>query len=220
MQAHNLFYLKETAYVDALAFQEGLFNLAVKQKMAGEKTNDYLIFLQHTPVYTLGKSGNINNLKVDVNEIGAEYYKTSRGGDITYHGPGQLTGYPIFNLDNFQIGVRAYVETMERCIIECLRFFGIESGLLKGASGVWVSPTTENARKICAIGIKVSHGICMHGFALNINTDLKYFENIVPCGIEDKSVTSMEKELGKMIDFEAVAEQLHDCFNRYFPVKQ
>ncbi len=219
MHALNLFYLNKTSYSVALAFQESLFKTAIDQKLAGEKTEDYLIFLQHTPVYTLGKSGDIKNLKVNVEEIGAEYFETNRGGDITYHGPGQLTVYPIFNLDNFAIGVRKYVETLEQCVIACMKEFGIECGPIKGASGVWVEPNTDQARKICAVGIKVSHGICMHGLALNINTDLKYFDNIVPCGIEDKGVTSMEKELGEKLDFNKVAELLYENFNKYFPKK-
>lgn len=216
MPKFNLFYLNQTDYEDALAFQECLFNAQLERIQKGEDTKDYLIFLQHTPVYTLGKSGDESNLKVPIEETDAQFYKTNRGGDITYHGPGQLTGYPIFNLAHFGIGVREYVELMEQCVIDCIASYGLKGDRLEGASGVWLDVKGEKPRKICAIGIKVSRGVTMHGFAFNINTDLSYFENIIPCGIEDKGVTSLENELGKKMDFKAVEQKLLECFEKRF----
>lgn len=216
MPKFNLFSLNQTDYEDALAFQECLFNAQLERIQKEEDTKDYLIFLQHSPVYTLGKSGDESNLKVPIEETDAQFYKTNRGGDITYHGPGQLTGYPIFNLAHFGIGVREYVELMEQCVIDCIASYGLKGDRLEGASGVWLDVKGEKPRKICAIGIKVSRGITMHGFAFNINTDLSYFENIIPCGIDDKGVTSLENELGKKMDFKAVEKRLLECFSERF----
>ena len=182
----------------------------------GKPTTNILIFLQHTPVYTLGKSGDIKNLRIPIEDTDAEYYETNRGGDITYHGPGQLTGYPIFNMNEFDLGVREYVYRIEQCVIDCMASYGIKCNRIDEASGVWVSAGTEVPRKICAIGIKVSKGISMHGFALNINTNLSYFENIIPCGLEDKGVTSLQKELGREVDFEEVCERLLGYFKKHF----
>ncbi|MEX2380102.1 MAG: lipoyl(octanoyl) transferase LipB [Vicingaceae bacterium] len=216
MPKFNLFYLNQTDYEDALAFQECLFNIQLERIKKGEDTTDYLIFLQHTPVYTLGKSGDESNLKVPIEETDAQFYKTNRGGDITYHGPGQLTGYPIFNLTHFGIGVREYVELMEQCVIDCIASYGLKGDRLEGASGVWLDVKEKKPRKICAIGIKVSRGVSMHGFAFNINTNLSYFENIIPCGIDDKGVTSLENELSKKMDFKAVEQKLLECFRERF----
>ena len=174
------------------------------------------MFLQHDPVYTIGNSGDTENLKVPIEETGAEFYKTNRGGDITYHGPGQLTVYPIFDLDSFGIGVREYVNLLEEVIIDCLEIYGIKGGRIKEASGVWIDIDSAAPRKICAIGIKVSRGITMHGLAFNVNTDLSYFDNIVPCGLEDKGVTSLQAELGKELDFYEVCETLLGCFEKRF----
>ena len=165
--------MDRTDYADALELQESLFQKQLDNKAAEEPTTNTLIFLQHEPVYTLGKSGDINNLKRPIEEIDAAYFKTNRGGDITYHGPGQLTGYPIFDLSSFDMGVRSYVETIEQCVIDCIAEYGLEGQRLDSASGVWLDADKENARKICAVGIKISRGISMHGFAFNINTDLK-----------------------------------------------
>lgn len=216
MPRFNLFYLNQTDYEDALAFQECLFNAQLERIQKGEDTKDYLVFLQHTPVYTLGKSGDESNLKVPIEETDAQFCKTNRGGDITYHGPGQLTGYPIFNLAHFGIGVREYVELMEQCVIDCIANYGLKGERLEGASGVWLDVNGEKPRKICAIGIKVSRGITMHGFAFNINTDLSYFKNIIPCGIDDKGVTSLENEMGEKMDFKVVQQQLLECFRKRF----
>lgn len=208
--------LDPTNYFDALVFQENFFNAQLEKKNNGEKTSDTLIFLQHTPVYTLGKSGDINNLKIPIEETGAEFYQTKRGGDITFHGPGQLVVYPIFDTENYGIRVREYVTKLEQCVIDCLADYGLKGERLEHASGVWLDADNEKARKICAIGLKVSRGISMHGLAFNINTDLNYFDHIVPCGLDDKSVTSLEKELGKKMDFFEVQNKLIAQFQKQF----
>lgn len=213
----ELIALEPTNYLDALMFQENLFNAQLEKKATGRKTRNHLILLQHTPVYTLGKSGDLENLKVPIEETDAEFYRTNRGGDITYHGPGQLTGYPIFDLKNFDIGVREYVEKIEQCIIDCIADYGIVGTRLDGASGVWLDVDAERPRKICALGLRVSRGVTMHGFAFNINTDLSYFENIIPCGLDDKEVTSLAKELKQdQLDFNAVQQNLIGHFEKHF----
>jgi lipoyl(octanoyl) transferase len=209
-------YLGVTPYQTALELQELYFHSQLEKLEKGEPTTNTLIFLQHTPVYTLGKSGDIKNLKVPVENTGAEYFETNRGGDITYHGPGQLTGYPIFNLNEFGIGTREYVHKLEQCVIDCMGSYGIKCGRIDNASGVWISAKTELPRKICAIGIKISKGITMHGFALNINTNLSYFENIIPCGLENTAVTSLQKELGRTVDFMEVCDRLQAYFGKHF----
>ena len=208
--------LDPTNYFDALVFQENFFNAQLEKKNNGEKTSDTLIFLQHTPVYTLGKSGDINNLKIPLEETGAEFYQTNRGGDITFHGPGQLVVYPIFDTENYGIRVREYVAKLEQCVIDCIAEFGLKGERIDDASGVWLDAGNEKARKICAVGLKVSRGISMHGLAFNINTDLNYFDHIVPCGLDDKSVTSLEKELGKKMDFFEVQNKLIAQFQKQF----
>lgn len=212
----TLITLDPTNFLDALLFQETFFNAQLEKKDKGENTSNTLILLQHTPVYTLGKSGDINNLKVPIEETGAEFYQTKRGGDITFHGPGQLVVYPIFDTENFGISVREYVEKLEQCVIDCIAEYGLKGERITEASGVWLDAETENARKICAVGLKVSRGISMHGLAFNINTDLSYFDHIVPCGLDDKSVTSLEKELGKKMDFYEVQGKLIAQFEKHF----
>jgi lipoyl(octanoyl) transferase len=216
MKVFNYFLLNTTPYEEGLDFQQFWFDQQLEKKATKKSTSNTLILLQHTPVYTLGKSGDIKNLKVPIEETGADYFQTTRGGDITYHGPGQITGYPVFDLDSFDMGVRTYVETIEECIIDCLTTYGLKGTRIDTASGVWIDAQTENPRKICAVGIKVSRNITMHGFAFNINTDLSYFENIVPCGLDDKGVTSIAKELGQNIDIIEVKKRLIDCFNKRF----
>ncbi len=208
--------LNLTNYLDALMFQEKNFNDQLEKKDKGEKTSDTLILLQHTPVYTLGKSGDINNLKIPLEETGAEFYQTNRGGDITFHGPGQLVVYPIFDTENYGIRVREYVAKLEQCVIDCIAEFGLKGERIDDASGVWLDAGNEKARKICAVGLKVSRGISMHGLAFNINTDLNYFDHIVPCGLDDKSVTSLEKELNKKMDFFEVQNKLITQFEKHF----
>tara|TARA_R110000868_G_scaffold111053_6_gene300181 strand:- start:1460 stop:2119 length:660 start_codon:yes stop_codon:yes gene_type:complete len=217
--AFNYLTINQTNYADALLLQEVLFEELLQSKGKEKPLKSTLIFLQHSPVYTLGKSGDIKNLKVPIEETGAEYFKTNRGGDITYHGPGQLTAYPIFDLEAFGMGVRQYVETLEDCVIDCIATYGLKGSRIDGASGVWLDPNTPNERKICAVGIKVSRGVTMHGLAFNINTDLSYFDNIVPCGLEDKGVSSLANELGREMDFVEVEARLLKCFEDYFKVK-
>ncbi|GGH09320.1 lipoyl(octanoyl) transferase LipB [Sphingobacterium alkalisoli] len=174
-------------------------------------TPNYLIFTEHPHVYTLGKSGNPENLLLDetgLAEKHATYYKINRGGDITYHGPGQIVGYPILDLDNFFTDIHLYLRTLEEAIILTLADHGIEAARYPGYTGVWLDPENEKARKICAMGVRASRWVTMHGFAFNVNTDLDYFGNIVPCGIDDKQVTSMERELGYKLDMDKVKETL------------
>jgi lipoyl(octanoyl) transferase len=202
--------LGRIGYQEAWDFQEKLFGENLKNKAAGLPTRNFLIFCEHEHVYTLGKSGSENNLLANnrqLQELGVTFFKTNRGGDITYHGPGQIVGYPILDLENFELGVKTYVEKLEESIIITLTHFGINGGRLPGATGVWLDVNVPGkTRKICAIGVKASRHITMHGFAFNVNTDLKFFNLINPCGFTDKAVTSLEKELGAKQNFEQVAE--------------
>lgn len=196
--------------------QEQLFADSVKIKVENrkrdwgqrEQTRNYLIFCEHPHVYTLGKSGDPKNFLIrnsDLSEVNAKYYKINRGGDITYHGPGQVVGYPILDLDNFFTDIHKYLRYLEEAVINTLSEFKIEAGRIDGWTGVWLDhEDQESSRKICAIGVRTSRWVTMHGFALNVNTDLSYFNNIIPCGIEDKNVTSMAAELGKNIDIKEV----------------
>ncbi len=175
------------------------------------ETPNYLIFCEHPHVYTLGKSGHPENLLLDeqgLTDKKATYYKINRGGDITYHGPGQLVGYPILDLDNFFTDIHLYLRTLEEAVILTLADYGIEAGRYPGYTGVWLDAANEKARKICALGVRCSRWVTMHGFAFNINTDLDYFKNIVPCGIDDKEVSSMQRELGYALDMEEVKVKL------------
>lgn len=216
MARFNIFHIGITPYEEGLNFQQYWFDQQLNKKEAGEATSNQLILLQHTPVYTLGKSGNSENFKIPVSETDADFYQTSRGGDITFHGPGQITGYPIFDLESFGMGVRKYVATLEDCVIDCIAQYGLKGERISEASGVWIDVNSEKPRKICAVGIKVSRGVTMHGFAFNVNTDLNYFKNIIPCGLEDKGVTSLAEELGKPMNMLEVEEKLVDCFIKRF----
>ncbi|MFD1142744.1 lipoyl(octanoyl) transferase LipB [Larkinella insperata] len=179
-------------------------------------TPNYLLFCQHPHVYTLGKSGKQDHLLANdafLQKIGATYYKINRGGDITYHGPGQLVGYPILDLDNFFTDIHRYMRLLEEAIIRTLADYGLDAGRIDGLTGVWLDYETEEKqsngpRKICAMGVKASRWVTMHGFALNVNTDLGYFNHIVPCGISDKAVTSMQAELGREVPVAEVAERV------------
>ncbi len=181
---------------------------------------NYLLFCEHPHVYTLGKSGHVNNLLVNedfLKQKGASFFKTDRGGDITYHGPGQIVGYPIFDLEEFGMGVKEYIHTIEEIIIKTLNSFAIKAERLKGATGVWLD--TDNpvkTRKICAIGVRVSRSVTMHGFAFNVNTDLNYYSFINPCGFTDKGVTSMENEFGRRMDIGEIKDQLLKTFRSTF----
>ncbi len=194
--------------------QEKIFTSKIKAKGENSdiKLGHHLIFCEHPHVYTLGKSGTKENLLITdelLKKINAVYYKIDRGGDITYHGPGQIVGYPIFDLEALNIGIKEYIHLLEDAIIKTLAEFDIKSSRLDGATGVWLDiDNPQLTRKICAIGVKASRYVSMHGFALNVNTNLDYFRYINPCGFIDKGVTSMEKELNKKIDIEIVKEKL------------
>jgi len=204
-------------YGEAWNKQESLFGDTIQQKLNNRKseigipTSNYLIFTEHPHVYTIGKSGRTENLLLNENglkEKKASYYQINRGGDITYHGPGQLVGYPILDLDNFFTDIHLYLRTLEEAIILTLAYYGITGERYPGFTGVWLDATNNRARKICAMGIRCSRWVTMHGFALNVNNDLSYFKNIIPCGIDNKDVTSLEKELGHRIDMDELKEVL------------
>jgi lipoyl(octanoyl) transferase len=204
-------------YQQAWNRQEELLNATVAIKTANRDnaaevlTPNHLIFVEHPKVYTLGKSGNLENLLLDdesLKEQHASFYKINRGGDITYHGPGQIVGYPILDLDNFFTDIHLYLRTLEEAVILTLADYNIKGDRYPGYTGVWIDADNENARKICAMGVRCSRWVTMHGFALNVNTDLGPFKNIIPCGIDDKAVTSMEMEIGKKADINEVKEIL------------
>jgi lipoyl(octanoyl) transferase len=212
-------------YKEAWDYQEKRFNeiLDVKKNNRKENRQDptlsYLLFCEHLHVYTLGKSGDENNLLVNEDYLkfrGATFYKINRGGDITYHGPGQIVGYPILDLDNFFTDIHKYLRYLEEAVILTLADYGIESTRSDGETGVWLDVGSENARKICALGVRSSRWVTMHGFAFNVNCDLSYFGNIIPCGIVDKSVTSMQKELGKEVDMQEVQQKLKGHLKKLF----
>jgi len=218
-------------YQQAWDYQETLLNKIVAQKTGiskqpitdGEVTNNYLLFVEHPHVFTLGKSGSEDNMLANFIQLqakNAEFIHTNRGGDITYHGPGQIVGYPILNLDYFAKGIRDYIEKLEEAIILSLKQYGIEGHRLEGATGVWLDPQVPGkTRKICAIGVRVSRGVSMHGFALNVNTDLSYFNLINPCGFTDKKVTSLQAELGKVMDVSEVKLILKDKLAEVFSME-
>jgi lipoyl(octanoyl) transferase len=185
-------------------------------------TPNYLIFCEHPHVYTLGKSGKPENLLLDEQSLKdkqATYYKINRGGDITYHGPGQIVGYPILDLDNFFTDIHLYLRTLEEAVILTLKDYNIPAGRYPGFTGVWIDADNEKARKICALGVRCSRWVTMHGFAFNVNTDLSYFNNIVPCGIDDKDVTSMKRELGYSLNVEEVKDKLKNHIAALFQMK-
>lgn len=220
--------LGRMAYAECWDMQRSLFDrqLAVK---AGSVDKDltpemagWLLLVEHNPVYTLGKSGKQSNMLVSeqyLRSIGAEFFHIERGGDVTYHGPGQIVGYPILDLDKLGIGLREYIDILEQSVIEVVAQWGIEAGRIAGASGVWIDCNGSRARKICAIGVRSSRFVTMHGFALNVSTDLRYFQHINPCGFIDKGVTSIEKEVGHEVDFEVVKEQVVNKLSEKLNVK-
>jgi len=202
-------------YQEAWNYQEERFDLLVDYKLHPEGKalpGQYLLFCEHPHVYTLGKSGDEHNLLIRqefLKKIEATYYKTNRGGDITYHGPGQLVGYPILDLETWGLGLKQYIGLLEDSIIELLKAYGITATRMEGATGVWLDATHPvKARKICAIGVRSGRHVTMHGFALNVNTNLDYFTYINPCGFDTKGVTSMAKELGSSCDFDRIKEEL------------
>lgn len=203
-------------YKKAWGIQEGFFNktLAIKslnrKKATNTATENHFLFCEHPHVYTLGKRGDLQNLLLDESMLasfGADFYHINRGGDITYHGPGQIVGYPIFDLENFFTDIGKYLRYIEQAVILTLNDFGVLAGVSEGETGVWVDCETPNSRKICAIGVKTSRWVTMHGFALNVNTDLSYFNNIIPCGIT-KGVSSMQKELNSTVSISDVKTRL------------
>jgi lipoyl(octanoyl) transferase len=216
-------------YKETWDFQEKLFKEIIDLKIKNRRekrtvnTPNYLIFVEHPHVYTLGKSGDISNLLVDekaLEEKGASFYKINRGGDITYHGPGQIVGYPILDLDNFFTDIHKYLRFLEEMVILTLADYGLKAERSKGETGVWLDVGTPFARKICAMGVRASRWVTMHGFALNINADLGYFDMMIPCGIKGKAVTSLNVELGKAaIDMEEVKQKLLRHFETLFEAK-
>jgi lipoyl(octanoyl) transferase len=213
-------------YKETWDFQEKLFKEIIDLKIKNRReeravdTPNYLIFVEHPHVYTLGKSGDISNLLVDekaLEEKGASFYKINRGGDITYHGPGQIVGYPILDLDNFFTDIHKYLRFLEEIVILTLADYGLKAERSKGETGVWLDVGTPFARKICAMGIRASRWVTMHGFALNVNADLGYFDLMIPCGIKGKAVTSLNAELGKKeVDMNEVKERLLSHFSLLF----
>lgn len=227
-------------YQSAWDFQEQLLQENVKKKamnyelqaaspnmpVTGKQqstTQHYLLFVEHPPVYTLGKSGDIKNVLMDEEELkvnGIEFFRTNRGGDITFHGNDQIVGYPILDLEKFYTDIGKYLRKIEEVIILTMADYGLTGSRSAGETGVWLDPDTRGReRKICAIGVRSSRWITMHGFAFNVNTDLSYFNNIIPCGIGNKQVTSLEKELGKKLNFEEVKEIVKKKFEKVFDVE-
>lgn len=215
-------------YKETWDYQESLFEEIVKLKRKNRAENtdlptpNYFLFVEHPHVYTLGKSGHMENLLIDEAALakkGATFYKINRGGDITYHGPGQIVGYPIIDLENFFTDIHKYLRSLEEVIIRTLADYGIKGERSEGETGVWLDVGTPFARKICAMGVRASRWVTMHGFALNINTDLGYFDNIIPCGIRGKAVTSLNVELSKeKVDTEEVKIYILKHFEEIFGV--
>ena len=212
-------------YKEAWDFQETIFNNTIQEKIQirnGDdslQTKNYLLFCEHPHVFTLGKSGSESNLllnELELEQEAATFYKINRGGDITYHGPGQLVAYPIFDLDHFFTDIHKYMRFLEEAVIQTLADFGIISGRVEGLTGVWIDGDTTKARKICALGVKSSRWVTMHGIGFNVNSDLNYFTHIIPCGIDDKAVTSMQQELGRKLDLQEVSSVLKNKLAQLF----
>ncbi|MCL2098402.1 MAG: lipoyl(octanoyl) transferase LipB [Bacteroidales bacterium] len=202
-------------YKEAWDRQRAIAEQVLAEKQRPKATAQQVILCEHPHVYTLGRHGKINNLLVNerfLSDINATYYHVDRGGDITYHGPGQIVGYPILDLERLRLGLKQYIFNLEEIIIHTLKDWAITAGRLQGATGVWVAADTAQARKICAIGVRASRFVTTHGFALNVNTDLSYYRHINPCGFVDKGVTSMQQEFGKQVDIEEVKERLKKYF--------
>jgi len=225
MQKVTLIDLGLKDYKETWEYQEALFQSIIDVKIDNRKNNlsaktsNYFLFVEHPHVYTLGKSGDMSNLLLNEEQLtqkGATFYKINRGGDITYHGPGQLVGYPILDLDNFFTDIHKYLRFLEDVIIKTLAEYGIKSERSEGETGVWLDVGTPFARKICAMGVRTSRWVTMHGFALNVNANLGYFDNIIPCGIKGKAVTSMEAELDKKIPLDEVKEKILKHFSELF----
>jgi lipoyl(octanoyl) transferase len=231
-------HLGRMDYQEAWDYQEEIFAATVARKIQNRKvdssaqkaTDNYLLFVEHPHVYTLGKSGKPDHLLLDeegLRKHAASYYKINRGGDITYHGPGQLVGYPILDLENFFTDIHKYLRLLEEAIIATLAEYGLAAGRIEGLTGVWIDfdqnrpmePNAWNPRKICAMGVKSSRWVTMHGFAFNINTDLSYFGHIIPCGIDDKAVTSLAQELGRIVPIAEVEAKVKNHIGRLFDMQ-
>lgn len=214
--------LGSVSYKDAWDYQEQLLqqNLRAKAERPGPETVHRFLMVEHPPVYTLGKSGKEEHVLINEDErarLGIEYFKTNRGGDITFHGPGQIVGYPILDLEKFYTDIGKYLRSLEEVIILTLAEYGIKGDRSPGETGVWIDPNIKGReRKICAMGVRCSRWITMHGFAFNVNTDLAFFDHIVPCGIHDKQVTSLQKELGHALFMEEVKEKVRSNFELVF----
>ena len=213
-------------YKDAWDYQQNLFEEIVEIKKKNRKNNselitpNYFLFVEHPHVYTLGKSGNMSNLLIDENQLkikNASFYKINRGGDITYHGPGQIVGYPILDLENFFTDIHKYLRLLEETVINTLKIYGVEGERNSGKTGVWLDVESPFPRKICAMGVRASRWVTMHGFALNVDVNLDYFNNIIPCGLANNIVTSLNKELGDdHIDINKVKDDLKTSFSTSF----
>ncbi|MBL7863359.1 MAG: lipoyl(octanoyl) transferase LipB [Cyclobacteriaceae bacterium] len=217
-------------YQKAWDYQATLFNKILDAKKGNRNlpsdqqtpTSNFLIFCEHPPVFTLGNSGNPNNLLVNGVELekkGATYIHTNRGGDITFHGPGQLVVYPVMDLENFFTDIHKYMRTLEEAVIKTINRYGIKGDRIEGLTGVWVDHRSAYPKKICAMGVKTSRWVTMHGLALNVNPDLRFFDLIVPCGIQDKGITSIEKETGTIPDMSDVKKQMADHLMEVFAMK-
>lgn len=207
-------------YKNAWEYQENIFTNTINNKIGNLPTTNYLLLCEHQPVYTIGRSGNFSNLLINKQELKEKkisFYKTNRGGDITFHGPGQIVGYPIVNLTDLSIGLKKYITIIEEIIIKILAKYTIIGERLDGSTGVWIDTNfPERTRKICAIGVRSSRYITMHGFALNVYTNLEYFNYINPCGFTNKKVTSIEKEINRKIEIEEIKNELKIQFLKYF----
>ncbi|WP_456461802.1 lipoyl(octanoyl) transferase LipB [Lutibacter sp.] len=225
MQQIKLLDLGLKDYKETWDYQESLFQSTIQLKIENRKNNtnhktpNYFLFVEHPHVYTLGKSGDINNLlltETQLTEKGISFYKSNRGGDITYHGPGQIIGYPILDLDNFFGDIHKYLRFLEEVMIRTLAEYNIKGERSEGETGVWLDVGTPFARKICAMGVRTSRWVTMHGFALNVTTNLGYFDHIIPCGIRGKAVTSLEAELDKKIPFKEIKTKILKHFSNLF----
>ena len=215
----------KSSFSDAWEYQEDIFKKIIDQKIKNRsnenkmETNNFLIITEHDPVYTIGKSGNISNLLLNDDEMktqGIEFYKINRGGDITYHGPGQIMGYPIIDLDNFFTDINLYLRKLEEVIINTLESYDLEGFTIKGETGVWVKDNNGLSKKVCAFGIRASRWVTMHGFSFNVNPELNYFKNIIPCGIKDKGVTSVSELKNSYIEMNQIKQILYKNFAKSF----
>ena len=218
----------KSSFSDAWEYQEDIFKKIIDQKIKNRsnenkmETNNFLIITEHDPVYTIGKSGDISNLLLNDDEMktqGIEFYKINRGGDITYHGPGQIMGYPIIDLDNFFTDINLYLRKLEEVIINTLKSYDLEGFTIKGETGVWVKDNNGLSKKVCAFGIRASRWVTMHGFSFNVNPELNYFKNIIPCGITDKGVTSVSELKNRIIEMNEVKQILYKNFAESFSAK-